>query len=97
MKTMDSIISRHNCNILNPKQISFGRNCRNKDSYPLNGESLTQKVVYRGDVTNEANNDQRFYLGQTQLLRSAITTVSKMSRTSNINITRDQQNLKFKK
>ena len=86
---MDSIISRHNCNILNPKQKSFGRNCRNKDSYPLNGESLTPKVVYCAEVTNEANNDQRFYLGQTQLLRSAITTVSKMSRTSNINITRD--------
>ena len=63
MKNMDSIISGHNHNILNPKQRSFGCNCRKKDSCPLNGECLTPKVIYRADVTNEANNDQKFYFG----------------------------------
>ena len=63
MKNMDSIISGHNHNILNPKQKSFGCNCRKKDSCPLNGQCLKLKVIYRADVSNEANNDQTFYFG----------------------------------
>ena len=38
-------------------------NCRKKGSCPLNCEFLTPKVIYRADVTNEANNDQKFYFG----------------------------------
>ena len=49
--------------VLNPKQRSFGCNCRKKDSCPLNGECLTPEVIYRADITNEANNDQKFYFG----------------------------------
>ena len=60
---MNSIISEHNHNILNPRQRSFGCNCRKKNSCPLNGESLTPKVIYRADVTNDANSDQKFYFG----------------------------------
>ena len=63
MKNMDSIISGHNHNILNSKQKSFGCNYRRKDSCPLNGECLTPKVIYRAVVSNEANNDQKFYFG----------------------------------
>ena len=59
MKNMDSIISGHIHNILNPNQKSFG--C--KHSCPLNGKCLTPKVIYRADVSNEANNDQKFYFG----------------------------------
>ena len=61
MKNMDSIISGHNYNILNPKQKSFGCNCRKKDSRLLNSECLTPKVIYHADVSNEANKDQKFY------------------------------------
>ena len=46
MKNMDSIISGHNHNILNSKQISFGCSSREKESCPLNGA----KVIYRADV-----------------------------------------------
>ena len=60
MKSMDSIISGHTHNILNP---SFGCNCRKKGSCPLNGECLTPKVIYRVDVSNEANSDQKFCFG----------------------------------
>ena len=60
---MDLIISWHNHNILHPKQKSFGCNYRKKDSYPLNDECLTPKVIYFTDVSNEANNDQNFYFG----------------------------------
>ena len=61
MKNMDSVICGHNHNMLNPNQKSFGCNCRKKDSCPLNGERLTPKVIYHADVSNEANNDQKFY------------------------------------
>ena len=60
MKNMDSIISGHNHSIFNPKQKSFGFDCRKKDSCSLNGECLTLKVIYRADVSKEANNDQKF-------------------------------------
>ena len=60
MKSMDSLISGHTHNILNP---SFGRNCRRKGNRPLNGEFLTPKVIYRADVSNEANSDQKFCFG----------------------------------
>ena len=45
---------------LNSKQNSFGCNCRTKNSCPLNDKCLTLKVIYRADVSNEANNDQKF-------------------------------------
>ena len=63
---MDSIISGHNRNILNPKQKSFGCNCRKKDNCPLNGECLISKAIYRADVSNEANNGQKFYFGSAE-------------------------------
>ena len=54
LKNMDSIIT------LNSRQKSFGCNCRTKDSCPLNDKCLTPIVIYRADVSNEANNDQKF-------------------------------------
>ena len=67
MKNMDSIISGHNNNRLKPKQKWFGCNCRKKRSCPLNGECLTRKVIYRADVSNKANNDQKFYFGLAEI------------------------------
>ena len=61
MKNMNSIISGHNHNTLNPKQKLLGCNYRKKDSCPLNGKCLTPKVIYRADASNEANNNQKFY------------------------------------
>ena len=63
MKNKDSIISGHSHSILNTKQKSFECNCRKKDSCPLNNECLAPKVIYRADVSNEANNDQKLYFG----------------------------------
>ena len=60
---MVSIISGNNHNILNPKQKSFGYNCREKKGCPSNGDCLTPKVICRADVSNEANSDQKFYFG----------------------------------
>ena len=60
---MDSIISGHIHNILNPKQKPFGFNCRKKDNCSLNEECQTPSVIYRADVSNGANKDQKFYFG----------------------------------
>ena len=62
-KDMDSIISGHNHNILNPKEKSFGCNCRKKDSCPLNGKCLTPKLIYYAGVSKETNSDQKVYFG----------------------------------
>ena len=63
MKNIGSIISTHNRNILNPIVKSYGCNCKVKSSCPLKGECLTLKIIYRADVTNDANNDKKFYFG----------------------------------
>ena len=60
MENVDSIISGHHHNILNPKQKSFGCNFRKKYSCPLNSDCLTPKLIYCADISNEANNDQKF-------------------------------------
>ena len=41
MKNINSVISSRNKNILNPRITSFGCNCWEKESCPLNGECLT--------------------------------------------------------
>ena len=59
MNNISSILSTHNKNILNPKQRSFGYNCRNKDNCPLDGECLTPNIIYRADITTD--NDHKYY------------------------------------
>ena len=60
MRNINSIISLHNKNILNPKQKNFGYNCSVQSECPLNGKCLTPRIIYRADVTNLTNNDQTF-------------------------------------
>ena len=54
-------MSSHNCNILWPKQKSFGCNCRVKNECPLNGECQTPSVIYRANVINESNDEEKLY------------------------------------
>ena len=63
MKNIDSIISAHNQNILNPIVQSYGCNCQVKSSCPLNGECLTSKIIYRDNVSNDENSDKKVYFG----------------------------------
>ena len=64
MNNISLILSTHNKNILNPKQISFGCNCRSKDNCPLDGECLTPNIIYRADITTD--NDHKFYYGTSE-------------------------------
>ena len=59
---MISVLSIHNKNMLNPKQTTFGCNCRNKDNCPINGECLTPNIKYLPDITTDSS-DHTFYCG----------------------------------
>ena len=48
MKNMDSVISRHNHNILNLNRKLFGCCCRKKYSCPLNGKCMNDQKSYFG-------------------------------------------------
>ena len=63
MKNIVSIISAHNRKTLNPILKSYGCNCRVKSNCPLNSKCLTQKFIYKADVSNDAKHDKKFYLG----------------------------------
>ena len=47
MKNINSVVSCHNKNILNPRTTSFGCNCWKKESTPVNGECLTSQLMYK--------------------------------------------------
>ena len=63
LRNIGSITSSHNRNILSPKQQSFGCSCRVMNECSLNGECQTPPVVYRADVFNDSNDEEKFYFG----------------------------------
>ena len=63
LRNISSIISSENHNVLLPKQQSFGCNCRVKNEYPLNGECQIPSDIYRAEVVNESNDEEKFYFG----------------------------------
>ena len=53
MSNMASILSWHHLNVTNPfKTQTYGCNCRTKKSCPLQKQSLTPKIIYKGGVEN---------------------------------------------
>ena len=63
MRSISSIISAHNCSILNPRKTSFGCNCQNISMCPLQNKCLTPNIVYQADITNNVDDERRVYLG----------------------------------
>ena len=66
MRNMGSIISAHNQRLLTPNISFFECNWRNKSNCPLEGKCLTPKVIYQADVTNDLDDEYRFYYGLTE-------------------------------
>ena len=60
---MKSIISSHNKQILTPKNKKVGSNCRTKNSCPLDNKCLKSQLVYQADVTNNLDDEYKYYLG----------------------------------
>ena len=61
MRNISSIIASHNKSILRPKAKEYGCNCRNKESYPLQNQCLTPKVIYEATVVNNNHDEKRVY------------------------------------
>ena len=56
----------HNKSILNPvSNTEYGYNCRSKESCLLQNKCLTLKIVYRADVKNLTNDEEKICLGVT--------------------------------
>ena len=64
MANISPVISSLNHKILrSPTNEQFGCNCRSKPDCPLQNKCLTPKVIYQTNVTNNVNNEERFYRG----------------------------------
>ena len=68
MPNVASIIRSHNQKVLNPQQKREERkcNCKVKETCPLEGNCLTESLVYRANVTNGSDNDRTNYIGLTE-------------------------------
>ena len=62
---MKSIISAHNKQILRPSIKESGCNCRDKNDCPLDNKCKTTRLIYQADVTNNVDNEYKYYLGLT--------------------------------
>lgn len=64
-RNVDAIISAHNKKILNPEVQYRDCNCRNKNNCPLDNRCLTPNVVYKAQVSNDADTETKQYVGMT--------------------------------
>ena len=62
-RKMKSIISSHKKQILTPKNKEVGYNSRIKNFCPLHNKCLTSQLIYQGDVTNNLDDEYKYYLG----------------------------------
>ena len=61
MTNIAAIISSHNKHVLKPKIESYGCNCRDRDSCPMQNQCLTPQIVDRAYVSNNKDNETKFY------------------------------------
>ena len=65
---MGSVISSHSHNIqvLQRCTKNYGCHCKKKESYPLDNKCLTLNVIYDAQITNNANDEHKKYLGASE-------------------------------
>ena len=66
MRNMESVISSHNKQILNPSKEYFGCNCRVRNECPFDNKCLTPNIVHEATVSNKTNNEFKRYLGASE-------------------------------
>ena len=66
MTSIAAIISSRKKQIVKPKIESYGCNCRDGDSCLIENQCLTPQIVYRTDVSNNKDNETKFYYGLTE-------------------------------
>ena len=52
--------------MLSEKDEVYGCNCGNKNTCPLENKCLTPKVVYRAEITNDKDQENKTYIGLTE-------------------------------
>ena len=75
MRNLNSIISAHNRSILSPLKTNSGCNCRDKTNCPLQNQCLKPNTVYQVYVSNNMDNEKRFYLGVSEIPLSEISEI----------------------
>ena len=63
MKNINSIIASHIKFILLSKAKEYGCNCKNKESYPLQNQCLTPKVICKATMVTNSDDKKRVYFG----------------------------------
>ena len=63
MKNMGSIIFSHNKQVLQPRNESYGCNCRKKENCPLGNKCLTLNNICEAQISNNTNDELKKYLG----------------------------------
>ena len=66
MKKMGSIIFSHNKQVLQPRNESYGCNCRKKENCPLGNKCLTPNNIYEAQISNNTDDEFKKYLGATE-------------------------------
>ena len=67
MSNMSFICFSHNVDVINSyKAQTCGCNSRIKESYPLQNQCLTPKIIYQADVENVIDNGTKFFFGFTE-------------------------------
>ena len=61
-RNIKSIISRHNKQILTPKNKHIGCNFTVKNSCPLDDKCLISQLIYQAKVTNNLDDEYKYYL-----------------------------------
>ena len=62
-RNVESILSSHKKQILTPKNNQLGCNCWFKNCSPLHNKRLTSQLIYQADVTNNLDDECKYYLG----------------------------------
>ena len=65
-RNMKDHINAHNRKILFNKEEKSGCNCRIKQNCPLQNNCLTPNIIYRADVSNDKDDEKKFYIGLTE-------------------------------
>lgn len=63
MRNISSIISSHNKTLLSDKDEVYGCNCRNKNTCPLENKCLTPKIIYKAEISNDKDQEEKVYIG----------------------------------
>ena len=60
---MTSIVSSHNKQVLQPRNESYGCNCRKKEKCQLDNKYLTPNIIYKVQIPNNTDGELKKYLG----------------------------------